>query len=107
LHPLRLVASRTPVRSAYALLRQVPETELLDLVDPHAKPKVFPGETCGKTRPASFHYVPATALWEQYRFGGYYLKTHKDISQVLMCCNLCSLPCVLVAVKCVLCFVKS
>ena len=61
---------------------QVPEAELLDVLDPRAQPKAFPGETCGDTRPVSFQYVPATALWEQYRFGGYYLKTHTDVSQV-------------------------
>ena len=61
---------------------QAPDMKLLDSLDPQARLKEIQAEACTDTRPVSFHFVPATALWSSIRFGGYDLKTHQDISQV-------------------------
>lgn len=72
--------------SMYMLSKQVPQTELVDIVDPNAQPKDFPAQTCGETRPASFQYLPATGFQPQYRFMGFYTKyVNTDLSQVSGC----------------------
>lgn len=64
----------------------MPWTELLDLVDPNAEPKDFPGQTCGDTRPVSFVFVPATGFQPTHRFMGMYMHkkygNHTDLSKV-------------------------
>lgn len=62
---------------------QVPETELVDMVDPEAKPKMFPGDTCGKTPPVGFQYVPNTGFEPSHRFLKPYMDHHQDLSKVL------------------------
>lgn len=68
-------------------LDEVPRTELLDLVDPNAEPKEFPGRTCGDTRPVSFVFVPATGFQPTHRFMGMYMDkkygNHTDLSKAV------------------------
>lgn len=59
------------------------------MLDPDAMPKDFPADTCGRTRPVGFQFIPATGFWPTYRFMTPFMEHHKDLSKVRHAAHVC------------------